>query len=388
MNPESSHESPFTSESDTDYSDYNGEDEDEDEDSSTALAVPDSTHENKVPSLEEVSRLWNHAMQYRILCRIKCFHRRQLDYHFAEFYEDVPFKSRDSGVTSRHLSGHIPVPNIRSYLSATERPTFIVFREYLCGNPRQHAPRRRKTVFPRLTTATKNRGDYDEFLSIISKSLDQAIRRIAISDPQDYVDPPEWQHGRLVFLPPYRFVYHHRTLLLEHAKTCNPAVKSQILALLDYVEGTYRVRYKQADDLFQHGKTNQRSLELLFCPSDIVISCAKGVYSALTLNLWPLPGSILQLRCWGWVFDGSQFKRKISWVVVQGHGHGDAAIPIQKLSMYPIKYAPQGLRDHLRSRGQRFWNLRFQHYVSYTGWDVMKDENHVRQFSILILIGK
>ena len=118
----------------------------------------------------------------------------------------------------------------------------------------------------------------------------------------------------------------------------------------------------------------------------------EGFYSALLIFFYLAPRvSILRIRwvhgprslifAWivgGWTSDGLQFRRTSANLTVRLHGF-DGAIPIQKLRVYPMRYAPQDLCSHLKSRGQRFWNLiRFQNYVSYTGWDVMKDENHVR----------
>lgn len=215
-------------------------------------------------------------------------------------------------------------------------------------------------------------------MSIISRSLEKVIRRVATCNPKDTYSDLDWQIGRLQFRQPYRFVYHHRTLLLEHAKICKPSVESQISALLGYVEGAYGVRYGQADALFCQGKTNRSSLEFLFCPFDILLSCTKGIYTAHTLSSWPEEIGLLHLYCWGWTFDGLQFRRTRANLTVRTHDF-DGAIPIQELPVYPMRYAPQDLCSHLKSRGQRFWNLiRFQNYVSYTGWDVMKDENHVR----------
>jgi hypothetical protein len=390
-NPVSNHESPSTSHSDTDYSDY--DDECEDKDPSIALAVPNPIHESKEPSLEEVTRLWSHAMQYRILCKIKCF-RRSNTHHFAEYYEDMPFMSRDSGVTSRHLSGHIPVPSLKRYISATkERASFLVVRAYECKNPRLHAPRHRETAFPRLTMMTKDKGKYEESLSIISRSLEKAIRSIAMHDPEDPEDhvvdlPDERRPGSLVFKPPYCFVYHHRSLLLAYAQTCRSSIRSQISALLDYVEGTCGVRYRQVDNLFRHGKTTRRSFEFLFFPGDMLLSCTQGTYNAHTLSSWPRVkhdrslDCWKELDCWRWTFDGLQFRRSSDTIQLNKPRYVDGAIPIQQLSVYPIKYAPQDILSHLKSRGQKFWSLRFQHYVSYTGWDVRKGENHVRYFLI------
>jgi hypothetical protein len=368
-----------------DYSDY--ENEVEDKDPSIHHDVPASLLENKEPNPEEVSRLWSHAMQYRILCRIRCGSSDVRRHHFAEYYEDVPFKSLDSGATSRHLSGHIPIPSLKGYKSAiNKRASFLVIREYHCTSTRRYAPRHRKTVFPKLAMMSRDRDVCGESIVVISRSLETAIEQIATCHPRtstSFEHPREElaNFGTLRLNPPYAFVYHHRSLLLKHAKTCKPSVRSQVLALLDYVEGNFGARFKQADELFCHGKTDQRSLEYLFCPGDIVLSHDQNTITAYNLASWPRPFS--NFECWGWTFDGLQFVRKSTSLSLGLASHIRTTIPIQSLSVYPIKYAPQDLLNDLKRRGERFWNLRFQHYISYTGWDVMKTENHVRYFRTL-----
>jgi hypothetical protein len=362
-------------------SDY--EDEIEDKDSSILPDVPASLAENKEPNLEKVSRLWSHAMQYRILCKIRCGESEVLRHHFAEYYEDVPFKSQDSGVTSRHLSGHVPIPSLKRYSSSiNKRASFLVFREYDCTSTRRYAPRHRKPVFPRLATMSRGKKSRDECIVVISRSLESAIKRIAICDPpeiSEYIDQVlddlDCALGALVFTPPYAFVYHHRSLLLDHAKNCTASTRSKILAFLDYVEGNFGARFKKADELFHHGKTDQDTFEYLFCPGSIVLSYNQGECAAYNLTSWPNLSDALD--CWGWSFDGLQFVRKFITLSIRPD-QIRTTVPIQELPVYPIKYAPQDLRSDLRRRGERFWNLRFQHYISYTGWDVTKDENHVR----------
>jgi Domain of unknown function (DUF7025) len=389
-NPVSTHEESATSDSDSDYSISSSEDEVMVEHPSipgSTSGLPDGAHESKNGSPEEVKRLWDHAMQYRILCRIICTGSSgrdydTLDHHFAEYYEDVPFKSRDSGVTSRHLSGHLPIANLKSYRSSSlrEGASFLVLRGYQCKNPRQHAPRQRKTVFPRITVTTKVKGDYSEFILVTSKALEKAIRSVATCEPEDSFVPYEWKVGSLVFIPPYRFVYHHREKLLEYAKGCRPSIGNQISAFLAYIEGTWGIRYRQADELFRQGKTNRPSLQFLFCPGEIVVSTeTPGTIIAYTLHSWPLTGSGIALDCWGWTYDGLMFRRKGATITVGGQRKPiDGVTSISALDCFPLRYAPLQLRNHLKDRGQKFWDLRFQHYISYTGWDVMKDENHVR----------
>jgi hypothetical protein len=395
MNPvpdEDSSSISSSSENDSinDYSDY--ENEVEDKDSSILHDVAASSVENKEPNLEEISRFWSHAMQYRILCEIRCGGSNVLHHHFAQYYEDVPFKSQDSGVTSRHLSGHIPIRSLKRYVSTIKkRASFLVFREYDCLSPRRYAPRHRKTVFPRFALMSRDRGLCNESIVVISASLQRAIRSIATCHPPSIIvdlervpEEMERKGETLVLKPPYAFVYQHRSLLLEHAKTCKLSIRSQILAFLEYVEGNFGARFKQADELFRHGKTDQRSLEYLFRPGDIVLSYNQNTYTAYNLTSWP--STFGSLDCWGWTFDGFQFVRKCTSLSFgQYPGTMRTIIPIQELPVYPIKYAPQNLRNDLMRRGEKFWNLRFQHYISYTGWDVTKSENHVRYFQTLQL---
>lgn len=80
-----------------------------------------------------------------------------------------------------------------------------------------------------------------------------------------------------------------------------------------------------------------------------------------------------------------EFRRKFTTLDLEEKRFFDGAIPIQELPVYPIKYATQDVLIQLKNRGQKFWNLRYQQYVSYTGWDVKEDENHVKHSLILQL---
>lgn len=51
---------------------------------------------------------------------------------------------------------------------------------------------------------------------------------------------------------------------------------------------------------------------------------------------------------------------------------------MDSLEVYPLKYASQKTRRSLLQQGKRYWSLRYQHKVEYSGWDVPRDQLHVR----------
>lgn len=363
-----------------DFSDY-----DDFEGSQSDLPVPSTITEDtcvtetEEPSVEKVTTLWNDARRYRILCAIECSSTHPLNHHFALFYEDVPFKSKESGIVSRHLSGHIPIPSLKRYLETVDNCSFIVYRLYTCDKHGQDAPRNRLTVLPKVTRMS-NKLEYREFIAIMSQRLERAILDLASCNPDDCSSPLCLQdyQGLIMMGAPYRFIYHHRTELLNYIKSAKHSTQPKALALLNYVDATVGAKHKRADDLFRRGITDFQSLNFLFKPNDILVVANQGRHTSHALNTWLASLHTPHWGCWTWTYDGSSFMRKPGAVQVPDLKNvKNRTVSIRELGTYPIKYAPENIRKSLKERGQKFWALRSQSYISYTGWDVLKDENHV-----------
>ena len=341
----------------TDYSSYDDDSEDEDLEniapSSSTIVEDNHIPESIAPKAEVVTALWNDARQYRILCAIQCTSDRPLDYHFSTTYEDIPFKSQDGDIVSRHLSGHFPIKSVERYLKTTGKCDFIVYRVYSCSKSGQEAARYRSTVFPKVG----DKRGYEEHIVITSERLAFSLSRAALCSPSETIilGLEASMINKTAMTAPYRFIYHHRTALADYAHTANPTTRGKILALLHYVEAVAGKKHKRADELFSRGMTDLPSLKFLKRPEEVQLVLSEdGTHYAVARSSWT------DAHGWNWAYDGNSFHRRTASAPkrVPINFLERKTVPIQDLGEYPIKYAPESIRQKLYERGQRFWALR------------------------------
>ena len=242
---------------------------------------------------------------------------------------------------------------------------FVVFKEYVC----QAIDRIRHPTTDSFTT---------ERILITSNSLQAAIHAVARCDPYTYKTDIYGNKGiptELEFKSPYAFLYHHRSLLFESSSSVTEETRTQILALLDYLEISQGCTYREIDSLLSQGKIDREHLNILFCPNEIIVSQKNGADAAYTLKTWPVDGPDLDLDCWYWEFDGTWLKRESTQIRIGRPVNRIGSVV--ELQAYPLKYADEGVRARLLDRGRRFWALRLCHFVAYTGWDFPSDQIYV-----------
>jgi hypothetical protein len=152
------------------------------------------------------------------------------------------------------------------------------------------------------------------------------------------------------------------------------------LALVEWLLTFWNQEFEDADALFAKGLVSRRHVNKLFCPNDIIISIKSKESFACVLRDWPeiSEGSdVVLLSCWNWGYDGSNFTREECRLRVYMPHETSGDILISDLETYPLKYAKPDLESQLKARGQKFWDHRTQHFVSYKGWDTNFDLNHV-----------
>lgn len=76
------------------------------------------------------------------------------------------------------------------------------------------------------------------------------------------------------------------------------------------------------------------------------------------------------------MYDGIFTKRE-SILAVKYVDPKQPTMKIQKLSVYPIRFAEAGIEDALRDRGNKFWSCRKPNYVTYTGTDYTREQVYV-----------
>lgn len=219
-----------------------------------------------------------------------------------------------------------------------------------------------------------------ETIYVVSEVLRAALLDIADCTPFDGSMDRE-------MLAPYLFVYHHRKQLQRFAGHGNSEVVSHVSCLLAYTETQYGADYDDADVKFAQHIVTTKHLSKLWVPNRIAVS-HKGIHDiAYVVASWPesitdvtTRHDSLRLECWSWDYDGTDLKRKFQTFTLSLAGQDE--MPVTKLELFPLDSASDGLSGRLRDRGNKFWNLRYQHLVRYDGLDFNMEKTHVCFFEI------
>ena len=180
------------------------------------------------------------------------------------------------------------------------------------------------------------------------------------------------------------FFFHHRHLLrtygLKHFES-----KRHIDSLLEYVDNRFGIEFAEADGFFTRGLVSQAHILNLFKPNEIVFSGTYGRPAAFVLQEWPKLGNDgwVTLTCWSFQTDGSGFARKLSSLSIPPVD--PKPTKIQNLIAYPLRFATPELRELIRSRGEKQWELRTATQITYKGWNVGRDQFFVSLTYILFI---
>jgi hypothetical protein len=175
---------------------------------------------------------------------------------------------------------------------------------------------------------------------------------------------------------PYVELYHERQALIELATDRVPvADQIHLTILFDYLEQRLGSEYTEAGQLFGHGEVNKKHWTKLFPPGVIVVSYRSNEPTAyVSTSCTIAQNDTLRLSCWSWAFESKFFKNKVD-LVVSWPSDKDT-IAIADLLTYPLEYAPAGLEQDLRHRGQVFWACRSRKFINYNvplqGMEVQK----------------
>ena len=266
--------------------------------------------------------------------------------------------------------------NFTHYLFDNPDIAFIVFLQYNCD--RDPGARQRHERFRKIRPENAEfRGILpdDERIQIISSTLTSALIEAGNCSPFD--DDSNYE-----MKAPFSFIYHHRTQLRELGQRKQGEVSLQISSLLSYVETNYREEYDDADAKFAKGVVSLEHLQKLWVPNQLVITHVKSHAVARVIGSWPelnnhmkRARNALSLLVWSWEYDGNNLHRLYDIENIGLANHD--VLAIDQLSIYPIKFASQELQDRIKVRGQRYWNLRHQQLIAYSGLDFNKETTYV-----------
>ncbi|CAO2649162.1 Nn.00g101110.m01.CDS01 [Neocucurbitaria sp. VM-36] len=162
--------------------------------------------------------------------------------------------------------------------------------------------------------------------------------------------------------------------VLKEVATRYPASKSQIEALLGYMEAKYGKEYEEADRLFGARRVDQTHVLKLFKPNDLVVSDKFERPAAFVLQEWPYMDNEyhLTLNCWSFQTNGHRFVRKRT--VLKMGPIEPKSTAIHHLPIYPLKYATPDVRMSIQAQGEKQWELRHATQITYKGRNVNNDE--------------
>ncbi|MCJ1360825.1 MAG: hypothetical protein MMC33_010834 [Icmadophila ericetorum] len=318
-----------------------------------------------IPRVEQ-----NVGALYKVFHKIICDSTWDTNWpcHNSSFFEDVPRRSDSHADGYRHLSGQHPISNLNQWIFSGDGIAFIVCREHTCRQILDLQARRKLGIKP---AGAEN---YKESIIVVSEPLRMAMIEISRCAPPNVPsdDSPEEDLGMDLSTYSHGFLYHHRQSLLDYMARADPQFQNSIAVLLAYIESIHGEHYRHLDELLNEGLVSRDDVQLLFCPNDVVITREKGHLLACVIKSWPTEaGSTIHLDGWSWSYNGHELQRTHCKLLLLQPVQ--AIAPVRDLLVYPLRYATREEYDQLRARGWKFWDLRYQHLMTYTGWDAEKN---------------
>jgi hypothetical protein len=336
--------------------------------------------ENGIPSNEDIlisdEQLESEfGPYYRVLHRIVCdrsFHRKQ-----GKIFVKAPSwtegKSKTSRTKSMHLGGSGSVENIVEFLRRSKTVAFLVVKDYKCVDSKRW----------RLSVHDPD-DRVEESIHIVSSSLQAAIEKVARCSPKDKLPYVVINDGSSIPGECYiSFFYHHRKALAALPPDEKEINQAQLQALIDYLETTHGEWFRQLDRLGAKGEWPVQNIPMLFCPNEVVItktisSTSSSVILTGAVNLtWINEGRDISynmargwgLKVWKWSYNGKHLFRshhttRLSLPGRNRHSNNDI-VKISELNIYPARFLSEDDLLYLTKRGKKFWDMRYQSFVSY-----------------------
>ncbi|KAK1545978.1 hypothetical protein CPAR01_03480 [Colletotrichum paranaense] len=300
----------------------------------------------------------SHPLGYQVVHRIFC--TAKLHQHDGILCENEPVsrKSNISGDT-RWLHAEKVILNLDTWLSKRPSLCFIVIKEHRCAQDQ-----RAETQISRVRNHAGTPSVRLERLRIVSPLLQKALKQVAefqlyrSSEQDEFVTEME---------APYLFLFHHRKKLAALAET--GTYHEVILPLKRFLEERYEAEYVEAEEMFLQGYVNAYHALKLFKPNQMLLVKKKGEPKvAFVLNSCSLARKDeIILLGWKWYYNGHNLQRASETESLGAIS--EEKTKICDLVIHPIEFAREEDAKTLAQRGKRFWSMRDQVYICYTGWD-------------------
>ncbi|KAI0021357.1 hypothetical protein F4780DRAFT_286176 [Xylariomycetidae sp. FL0641] len=304
----------------------------------------------------------------QILHRIYC--SNQVHVHNKDVYEGRPIYRKGHGEGEARLVGETKVHNVDFHLDRRPDICFVIFKEYTCQQDRQTS-RYFKRAFGQDDRALdfNTASAREERIRIVSPLLQRALMQVAEFPVYYRVDPDEDDEYKEMDAP-YLFLFHHRGVLRNLAE--QEVYKDVLNPLLSYLDETYEAEYQEADSMFHSGRISGAHIGKLFKPNQqVIVRRSPDNLEAAVLKDQPaMKGDNIVFELWSWQYNGSELTRK-SW----RHKISEISeeCTIGDLEVHPAKHGRPEDIAKLEARGKKFWEMRGQAYLSYTGWNRSHD---------------
>ncbi|KAJ9131625.1 AAA family ATPase [Pleurostoma richardsiae] len=317
-------------------------------------------------------RVESPAPRAQVLHRVFC--TADWHNHNGFIFEDEPRVNRNDRHKPPGLNGKEHIYNLDVYLDEHPEICFVIFQEHNCAADqklrRERGLNANVDVFETDTPNWMASSERRERIRIVSMVLLRAMTEVAEFSPFEASDLlPDYREMDA----PYNFVFHHEKELADLAEQ-SPIFKASVTPLLEFIQTRYRVEYDEARELFGRGCITATHVGKLYKPNKILVSKPREdpFLEAYVLRDFPVKRKDkIRFRGWSWHYNGSELQR-MEWKASMD-GVKEEEIPISSLPIHPLEYADAEDVKLLYERGRKFWNMRKQTFMCYTGYDKRRD---------------
>ncbi|RTE68360.1 hypothetical protein BHE90_017262, partial [Fusarium euwallaceae] len=195
--------------------------------------------------------------------------------------------------------------------------------------------------------------------------------------PPDFLGPDNWltsiRFSR--FRKPYLLFYLYGKKLIESLEMVDMdgSMRDSLRLLCRWMEDNFSEEWREADDLFKQGLVNSKHFGMLFRPGELVVRRGSDENGLLSGGLVPWFPSDKDLNgdtpVLYFTFNGTLSRAQLTAGMPRYFGpdqyEHDKLVDITSLTCYPVRFAPEGTKAKLITRGQRFWECRRQKLICY-----------------------
>ncbi|KAI1496448.1 P-loop containing nucleoside triphosphate hydrolase protein [Biscogniauxia marginata] len=281
------------------------------------------------------------------------------------------------------LKAHFPIHDISGYLNQKHDVAFVILKFYDWGQQGKIAQKafRDKKALPRPQSSAQT-------IRLQSHDMIEAAEEFFAKQPKFLEEFPGFNiRGNLE--APYLFWYHYRSP--EAFEGLSVIHKKMMTLLTSWIDENYGGLYARVESQLKRGVISAETMAFLVKPGDVLLWKEKRDTMAVIARSWPVSRTPPPLKsldkktdwrkssnttedaptwkwsvsAWQYDYDGSFFRKKRSMEIQMQSESFEEEIPIQKLTIYPLKYAGEDIKSTLEARGKTFWSCRFQRLVSY-----------------------